>query len=390
VLFRSIIGIVVNYRLGIFGSMATTNVSGNFAIEDQRVALQWVNKNIAAFGGDPAKVTIMGSSSGCQSVFAHLSSPASDTLYHTAACTSAPMGLLYPTLEATLNNTAIVFKHAGCQMDDVECMRNLPYEKIVMAQAGVPKPFLSPFMPYVDPEGDLPIQPFIAVKNGSYPDIPLLISFDRDDSLELVEEEIKVVVTPLTYPNYVSSFVNMLLNVDNTSLVSSELETLYPYNADISDGRPLISEMATDGFVACPNLNMLEGAVAKGKPPIYVYMFAHVYSQNLKSPKLYMHNAVLHGSDYNCVFDNPSDKTHFDEEEDKFCLRLNSAFSNFMQTGNPNIGRPLYPSMEFPVLNTKGDILILDTASKVGTYPRYDICLDFWNGINPNIHADSA
>ena len=75
----------MNYRLGIFGFLAlkelsavdTRGVSGNYGITDQILALRWVRTHIAAFGGDPSRVTLLGHSSGASNIFALLSSPAS-------------------------------------------------------------------------------------------------------------------------------------------------------------------------------------------------------------------------------------------------------------------------------------------------------------------------
>ncbi|MCY7328769.1 MAG: carboxylesterase family protein, partial [Saprospiraceae bacterium] len=85
---QGIVAVVVNYRLNIFGFMAHPELtkesphhaSGNYGLLDQAAALQWVNKNIAAFGGDPKRVTIAGESAGSMSVSAQMLSPLSKNL----------------------------------------------------------------------------------------------------------------------------------------------------------------------------------------------------------------------------------------------------------------------------------------------------------------------
>ena len=97
--------VTVNFRLGIFGFMNlpqlktgdAANDSGNFAILDSIKALQFVNRNIANFGGDPANVTIMGQSAGAINVYALLTSPqmanASPKLFHKAVPLSGGLSL---------------------------------------------------------------------------------------------------------------------------------------------------------------------------------------------------------------------------------------------------------------------------------------------------------
>ena len=96
---QGIVYITINYRVGILGFMAHpelsaasgTNSSGNYGMLDQLEALRWVQKNIAAFGGDPSRVTIAGQSAGSMSVNALVASPLSKGLLHGAIAQSGGM-----------------------------------------------------------------------------------------------------------------------------------------------------------------------------------------------------------------------------------------------------------------------------------------------------------
>lgn len=92
---RGIVFVSINYRVGPFGFMAHPELSkeqkatsGNYGILDQIAALKWVRKNIAAFGGDPAQVTIAGQSAGSMSVYSLLASPLAKGLFHKAIAES--------------------------------------------------------------------------------------------------------------------------------------------------------------------------------------------------------------------------------------------------------------------------------------------------------------
>src|SRR5437899_8121230 len=85
---KGIVALTVDYRLGVFGFLAHPDLtkesrrhaSGNYGLLDQNAALRWVQQNIAAFGGDPKKVTIAGESAGSVSVSAQMASPLSKDL----------------------------------------------------------------------------------------------------------------------------------------------------------------------------------------------------------------------------------------------------------------------------------------------------------------------
>ena len=74
----------VNYRLGPLGFLSYENdeAPGNQGMHDQVMAMEWVHAHIAAFGGDPANVTLLGESAGAMSIFMHLVSPLSRGLFH--------------------------------------------------------------------------------------------------------------------------------------------------------------------------------------------------------------------------------------------------------------------------------------------------------------------
>ena len=135
---KGIIGVTINYRLGPMGFVTLPQLereqggfAGNYGLHDQLTAIQWVRRNIAAFGGDPENITIMGQSAGAMSVQQHLLSPLSRGTFRRAVLSSG--GGVSKMMPNTKKETAQAFwaacmKNAGCE--SLEAFRALAPEKL--------------------------------------------------------------------------------------------------------------------------------------------------------------------------------------------------------------------------------------------------------------------
>lgn len=129
---RGVVVVAPNYRLGVFGFLAhpalsaeaPDGVSGNYGLLDQIAALEWVRDNIAAFGGDPGRVTLFGVSAGGACISVLMTSPLADGLFHQAIVQSpGALRRLAPLAQA---------EEAGRLLgDDLAALRALPADPLL-------------------------------------------------------------------------------------------------------------------------------------------------------------------------------------------------------------------------------------------------------------------
>jgi para-nitrobenzyl esterase len=189
---KGIVFVTVNYRLGMFGFLATpelsaeneNNVSGNYGILDQIAALKWVKENIANFGGNPHNVTIDGQSAGSMSVNCLLVSPFAKGLFHRAIAQSGTLISGDRPISATLQNAeqigAKILEDAN--IPNVAALRTLPADSILKIK--VPG-MLSPVLDNV-------LVPAMekTYSEGSQNDVPLILGWNSGDTL-LFGQDIK-------------------------------------------------------------------------------------------------------------------------------------------------------------------------------------------------------
>ncbi|MGW0579460.1 carboxylesterase/lipase family protein, partial [Streptomyces sp. NPDC002920] len=177
-----VIGVSLNYRLGAFGFLGLPALteeggeSGNYGFMDQQAALRWVQRNIAAFGGNPREVTIDGESAGGWSVCGHLVSPGSRGLFARAMIQSGscPSG---PQARAEAAGTAFA-RSAGCDGTDraavLDCLRSASAGTLLDASGT----FSSGF---VDGTPTFPIPAREALDSGRFARVPVVVGATRDE-----------------------------------------------------------------------------------------------------------------------------------------------------------------------------------------------------------------
>lgn len=194
---QGIVVVSISYRLGFEGFGWVEDAPANRGLLDQQVALQWVQDNIAAFGGDPTRVTIAGQSAGGGSVFAHLVMTRSQPLFSRAISMS---GVLPPLPESEARRRARIVADAldtGLTIDELRPYRSrlidaeLIAEKMIFSRWPGPVEFVRerldmipmsdlPFIPWQD-ASVLPVSIMEGVQRGLGADKPLLMTSTREE-----------------------------------------------------------------------------------------------------------------------------------------------------------------------------------------------------------------
>jgi para-nitrobenzyl esterase len=179
---HGIVTVTINYRLGLLGLLYLGDLggddAGNACLLDQVAALRWVHDNIAAFGGNPDDVTVMGESAGAVSIANLLVMPAARGLFHRAILQSGAAAFEPPT---RADATALARSALAALGTDVAGLANVTHEQLLALQVQLGKERgLSAFSPYVDGV-TVPGNPIELVRAGACAQVPLLLGSNRDE-----------------------------------------------------------------------------------------------------------------------------------------------------------------------------------------------------------------
>ncbi|WP_439593133.1 carboxylesterase/lipase family protein [Microbacterium sp.] len=295
--------VTINYRIGALGfldlssfSTADDTYDSNLALKDVLLALRWVRANIAAFGGDPDRVTIFGESAGGGLVTTLLATPSADGLFHRAIAESSPATSMYGPVRA--RRVAEQFlTAAGLDASSASGARELAVDDVVTAgmvvYAGVPTeaPGTLAFAPVVDGEL-LPEAPADVLSSGRGIPVPLLIGTNRDEASFFIH--MKSPLMPVTEDRILKMFADM--RAERPDLALPDRATVLQAYEGVRQ-RAVGSGVARDIAFRLPTIWIAEGHSRAAD--VWLYRFDH------STPALdALAIGATHGAELAYVWDN--------------------------------------------------------------------------------------
>jgi len=366
---RGVVVVTINYRLGVFGFLAHPELtreaghSGNYGSLDQLAALQWVQKNIAGFGGDPGKVTISGQSAGSNGVHNLVASPLARGLFQRAVAES---GSGYVPNAASKSLSAA--EEDGVKFAAAKGAKSLKELRALPAQALMPSAneTSSAFRPVIDGYF-LPADPNDIYITGKQNDVPELTGMNRDER----SSEADYGTIPLaTYGTRMRQ---------RYGAAADTFFTLYPNDTQPHSRASQQAAFRDSGLVSMFMWGQLRARTAK--TPAFTYYWTHPEP----GPDSARYGA-FHTSEVPYVFGSLNQSQRpWTEQDHKMAELLGAYWVNFMKTGDPNgPGLPRWPAFDpaSPVTMELGD--------KPGSRPIADQPkLEFWEAYlrDPNAIA---
>jgi len=336
---KGVVLVSINYRLGQLGYLvhpalsaeSKNNVSGNYGFLDQIEALKWVQKNIAAFGGDPNNVTIFGESAGGTSVSVLCSSPLSKGLFHKAVMQSPWMfgfmsKLAKPNITRLREPLASVAsaeqlgtdwanKYVNEGDDVLKKLRALDAIQVIEEE------------PYYETRTTidgwfLHDYPESVFSKGNQMDIPVMIGTNREEGNYFLGN-----VTQKSHDEFIESLRDFYKDD------AIEAASFYSSNSE-EETKKAVAQFVTDSWFLEPADHLLRGMQTVNSSA-YQYEFI-IHSR--EKPEL----GARHGLEIRYAFNNLSENA---TEEDKAVAKsMISYWSQFAKTGNPN--QPGLPKWE--------------------------------------------
>lgn len=380
---HGIVALTVNYRLGAFGFMAHSllssespnNASGNYGLLDQAAALRWVKENIAAFGGDPDRVTIAGESAGSVSVSAQMASPLSRDLIAGAIGES---GSLLGTLRAVSKQDA---ERIGAEfttrlgVQSLDELRNVPADSLLNTSMkfGV-------FRFAMNVDGYFfPKSPYDIFKNGEQAKVPLLAGWNSEES-----NHSAVLGKHATTKENFEAAVKKLYPTK-----AEEILKVYAPATD-AEVEQAADDLAGDRFIGFSTWKWTDVQAQTSDKPVYRYYYerprpemtpemgdataglAGGVQKNTGAAKPPMPKGAVHSAEIEYAMGNlPYNKVYAWTADDyKVSKTLQQYFINFVKTGNPN-GKGL-PNWTALTAGKPAPVMHINVQSKLETEKHRD------------------
>jgi para-nitrobenzyl esterase len=342
--------VTVNYRLGPFGWLALPSLAaeapdhaaGNYGLRDSIAALGWVQRNIAALGGDPQRVTLFGQSAGGEQTLALVASPLATGLFQRAISMSAPASLPMPTVDAAAAKRKAFLDELGCNdpSNQPDCLRNLPAQRILDA-AHISWDLIKTrglgWTPTID-GGVLPDQWLTLFRQGKINKVPMMIGhtgYEGGLFIAIRENAEGAPMTPSFAEDVIKGFFGAL---------APKVMSIYPEARFASPGDRLAHVITDALFVEGQTRDR---AALATQTPVYGYETCDPNAPPSHVQPLRSKLGCAHDSDLTLLFqwnDFAGEVPSLTEEELALAKVLGRYWGNFTASGDPNgQGLPLWP-----------------------------------------------
>jgi para-nitrobenzyl esterase len=391
-----VIVVTINYRLGVLGFFAHPafdaegHLFANYGLLDQQFALRWVRRNIAAFGGDPKRVTIFGESAGGRSVYSNLASPSAAGLFQGAIAESGAYDAFQeyfssnlPLATAEAQGTAFAAS-VGCGNQTAQCLRATSVSTLVNAQPGYQIPIV---------DGTVLTQTLeSAFASGQFNRVPVISGGNHDeDRLDvalafgyqgqgLMDADYPAVTADYLGPAWLGlpvtdSFVKHIVNV------AYPLSN-YPVPPSVQSAPLALGASLTDAEFACPERNSVR--LLAQYVPTYAYEF------NDENPPLYplppanFPLGAYHSAEVQYLFNllGP-DLVHyiaapFTADQQQLSDAMIGYWAQFAASGDPNL-RSAPRWARYSARTDKFQSLLPPTPTAESNFDAAHQCTSLWN-----------
>ncbi|XP_006894470.1 PREDICTED: bile salt-activated lipase-like [Elephantulus edwardii] len=352
----NVIVVTFNYRVGPLGFLSTgdPNLPGNYGLRDQHMAISWVKRNIAAFGGDPDNITIFGESAGGASVSLQTLSPYNKGLIRRAISQSGVALSPWAIQKNPLLWAKIIAKKVGCPLDDTskmaKCLKvtdpralTLSYKLPVVAMEYPVLHYLA-FIPVVD--GDfIPDDPMNLYANAA--DIDYLAGTNDMDGHLFTTIDIPAVdktnkaVTDEDFYKLVSG-LTLIKGLTGAKATFDAYTESWTKDSSQEVKKKTVVDFETDVLFLMPTKMAVAQHRAHAKSAkTYTYLFSHPSRMPIY-PKWM---GADHADDLQYVFGKPFATLLGYRPQDKTVSKAMIAYwTNFARTGDPNVGHSAVPA----------------------------------------------
>ncbi|XP_037947250.1 esterase B1-like isoform X1 [Teleopsis dalmanni] len=407
---HDVVVVTINYRLGAMGflSLPEEGIYGNAGLKDQRLALQWVQENIAKFNGDPNNVTIFGQSAGAISVHMHSYADHANKYFHKAIMQSGTANMEWSFQSNPGYKTRKLAKLLGCesnktsdilaflQSDAVTADRILLSSPCVLTEDERRRGLPLPFKPVVEDKKSPDIfikKPILeSLQTINVVKVPTIMGYNSTDGLGMLSNALrKLNAIDNDLERFVPRDIPLPVDSPGVKAIAKEMRNFYFKGGIINEKslNELANVLSDYHFVVDMQRAAECQARYQSNAPLFFYRFNYVGDHNMYK-RVYQFEALkgaCHGDELCYMFQTAGDKTTLTPDDEIFANKLCQLWTNFAKYGNPTINgtinwkpvrSPKTEDSEFEL-----DYLSIDKQFEMKKNPEENR-MNFWRKIYQN------